>query len=101
MIIFRFVLQVLLTLLASVGSSLISYAVGLPVAIPVVLVTAIFALLWFAIDQEKDAACAAAVQRTLDHVANQGIEFDLFGKTWKKGCRFDPETGEVIYPSCA
>jgi hypothetical protein len=95
----RFVLQVLLALLAGVGTGVIGYAAGLGWVIPVILVSVMFTIFLFAIHEEKGAACAAAVQRTLDHVANQGIEFDVFGKTWKKGCRFNPDTGEVIYPS--
>ncbi len=48
---------------------------------------------------EKRRACAKVRNEIYDSVVDAGSQMLVNGKAWIKGCRVDPETSSVIYPS--
>jgi hypothetical protein len=48
---------------------------------------------------EKRRACAKVRKEIYDSVVDAGNQMLVDGKAWIKGCRVDPETSSVIYPS--
>ena len=48
---------------------------------------------------EKREACAKVRKEIYDSVVDAGSLIIVDGKEWRKGCRIDPQTSSVIYPS--
>jgi hypothetical protein len=50
-------------------------------------------------NQEKRRACAKVRKEIYDSVVDAGQSIIVNGKAWTKGCRVDPDTSAVIFPS--
>ena len=55
--------------------------------------------IWIGSTQSMRRACAKLRKEIYDSVVDAGNQMIVDGKEWRKGCRIDPQTCSVIYPS--